>query len=79
MSDDPPRRLYVAAERVGTLPCVTRSEVSQSPEYERAIVSVVLNAEIETAPPRVLRRLINHDLGVRDVSPQGEHLIVRAY
>jgi len=75
----PPRQLYVAAEHVGALPCVTTAEVSQSPEYGRPIVSVVLGPETEVAPPRVLRRLINHDLGVRDVSPQGAHRIVRAY
>lgn len=79
MTPTPPRRLYMAAESVADLPCVTTARVSDSEGYDRPVVSVVVGPDEETVPPRVLRRVINYDLGVRDVSPQGSHTIVIAY
>jgi len=77
MSD--PRRLYLAAERVAEFYCVTTAEVTDSETYGRSVVSVVIEPGEETVPPRVLGRLQEHGLGIADVSPQGTHLLVRAF
>jgi len=74
-----PRALYYAAERVAEFPVVTTANVSDSDEWGRVTVSVVLQPECDTVPPRVLGRLTEHDLGVADVSTQGTHLVVTAY
>lgn len=46
---------------------------------ERRLV-VVVGPDYNRVPPRVLRPLLDHDLGVEDISPQsdGEWLFVRA-
>lgn len=43
-------------------------------------IELVVGANYDRVPPRVLRPLVEHDFGVADVSPQsdGEWLIVRA-
>ena len=41
-------------------------------------VSIVLPPGYDRVPPRVLRCVAEHDLGVADVSRQGEQLIVAA-
>jgi len=74
-----PRHLYIVAERTAEFPCVTVAEVTDSDAYGCPIVSVVIGPDEETVPARILRRLTDHGLGVADVSPQGTHLIVRAY
>ena len=48
-------------------------------EYgNRRLVSVVLAGERHRVPPRVLATLLQYDLGIADVSPQGDRLIVAA-
>ena len=48
-------------------------------EYgNRRLVSVVLAGERHRVPPRVLATLHQYDLGIADVSPQGDRLIVAA-
>ena len=71
--------LEAAAEHVAMLPGVVTSEVIDSDEYARPLVSVVVGTEYERVPPRILRRLTDHDCGIVDVSRQGTHRIVRAY
>jgi len=78
MTDDP-RHLSLCAERVAEFPAVASAEVTESQEYDRIIVSIALTPDEETVPPRITRRLIDHGLGIADVSPQGPHLIARAY
>ena len=62
------------------LPGVTAVTVSMSnPNVrERRTVRVTLDEGYFRVPPRVLRTLTERDLGVVDVSPQGEQRIVLA-
>lgn len=39
-------------------------------------LEVVLEERVERVPPGVLRLLANHDCGISEVQPQGQHLIV---
>jgi len=71
--------LEAAAEHVAMLPGVATTEVIESDEYARPLVSVVVGKEYERVPPRVLRALTQRDCGIVDVSRQGTHRIVRAF
>jgi hypothetical protein len=44
----------------------------------RRTVRLTLAEGVERVPPRVLKRLYDHDLGVADVTPQGGFLTVIA-
>jgi hypothetical protein len=44
----------------------------------RRLVSVVVAGGRDRVPPRVLGTLHQYDLGIADVSPQGDRLIVAA-
>jgi len=71
--------LEAAAEHVAMLPGVATAEVTTREDHGRDVIELVIGAEYERVPPRVLRRLTSHDCGVVDVSRQGTHRIVTAY
>lgn len=71
--------LEATAEAVAMLPGVTTAEVVDSDAHGRTVIEVVVGSEYERVPPRVLRRLVDRDCGVVDVSRQGTHRIVTAF
>jgi hypothetical protein len=74
-----PERLEVAAEATARLPGVLTASVEWREDYDRRVIELVVAPEYERVPPRVLRRLTDHDCGVVDVSRQGTHRTVDAF
>lgn len=57
---------------------VSITEWSERATHHQRALEVTLNEGYHRAPPRVLRALTQHDLGIADVSPQGDRLVVAA-
>ena len=67
-----------ARDALVTLPGVESAAILPATAGRPRQVSIVLAPGYDRAPPRVLSALVDHDLGVADVSPQGDRLIVAA-
>jgi len=61
-----------AAADLRALPGVVAVDVlDRDPRIQRPLVEVVVGPGYERVPPRVLRTIADHDLGVRRTVPQG--------
>ena len=71
--------LSIAVDALRHLPGVADAAVVARAEYDTAVVEVVIAEGYARVPPRVLRRLAEHDCGIVDVSRQGTQRVVTAY
>lgn len=71
------RELDAIADALDANPHVAAVEVAPLPNG-RLVVEAVLQPNLDRVPPSVLRTLVEHDLGIADVSPRGSpsHLFV---
>lgn len=82
MSDSPALRTAEAAkDALAELPGVESVAIRPAGDHEygeRRLVSIVTPAQYDRVPPRILRCLTEYDLGVADVSTQGEQYVIAA-
>jgi hypothetical protein len=70
-----------AVEDLTHLPGVASVAIRAPPEHDhghRFCVSVLFEPGHGRVPPRLCRAIARYDLGIADVSPQGDQLIVAA-
>lgn len=66
-----PGQLHDAADDLAGLPGVLAADVlDRDPRTQRPLLEVVAGPGYERVPPRVLRKIAEHDLGVRAVTPR---------
>lgn len=75
-----PQDLRDAAAELAALPGVTDPMVQHDPRRDAHVVELVVGPHSERVPPRVLRTLATHDLGIDDVTTRGNptHHVVTA-
>jgi len=75
-----PQQYRECAEALAALPGVVATDVlDRDPRVGRPLLEVVVGPGYVRVPPRVLRAVAAHDLGIRRVAPQGieGHLAVK--
>jgi len=81
MPDRPPHRHYdECAGAIRELPSVVSVDQIDTDTRHggRPTVEVVLSTDLVRVPPRVLRTVVEYDLGIADVTPQGGFLTIVA-
>jgi len=81
MSDRPPYRHYdlaASALREFDITVSVDRITADSRHGGRPTLEIVLTTDLVRVPPRVLRALVEYDLGVSDVTPQGGFLTIVA-
>lgn len=72
----PTHAVFIRARAaVVDLPGVESAAVMPEGDGHAERLSVVLPRGYDRVPPRVLRTLAEHDLGIADVTPQAEYLV----
>lgn len=76
-----PRELERAADEIEAVTGVVAADfIHEDARLGRPSIEIVIDPEYSRVPPRVLRKLAEHDLGLHDVAPRGmpRHFVVVA-
>lgn len=73
-----PAQLHDAADDLAGLPGVVATDVlDRDPRVQRPLLEITVGPRYERVPPRVLRKIAEHDLGTRSITPRPEgHFVV---